>query len=80
MESGRQSKIYISLDKQPVVLEIVLAVGPLSPVIIQNLIPAFLKSIMVDATSFCSSSSTPVIPMRIKSFSKSSYYKSIGLP
>jgi hypothetical protein len=42
MESGRQSTIYISFDKQPVVYEIVFAVGPLSPVIMQNLIPAFL--------------------------------------
>jgi hypothetical protein len=79
MESGLQSTIYISFDKQPVVLDIVFAVGPLSPVIIKNFIPASLKSVIVDATSFYSSSSTPVMPKRISSFSKSSDYKSMGL-
>jgi hypothetical protein len=54
------------------------AVGPLSPVIIKNLIPAFLKSIMHLATSSYSSSSTPVMPKRIKSYSKSSDFKSIA--
>jgi len=36
----------------PVVREIVLAVGPLSPVIIQNLMPASLKFFTLSAISF----------------------------
>jgi len=46
-----------------------IAVSNLSPVSIQNLIPAYFTDLIVAPTSYCNSSSIAVAPMRLKSFS-----------
>jgi hypothetical protein len=67
-------KSFYSLGNIPHEKPISLAVSPLSPVSIQNLILAVLKSSIHYFTSSYNKSSTPVTPNNSKSLSTSSIY------